>query len=112
MLGEAVDVGQVVDQAAGGENPSRDDRVAADELDAEGAVLASGHARRAAVENLYAVAADLLAADSDQLGRRRPLMAQVAMHVRGRCVSRLAGVDDDDRSTLAAKLERGAEPGC
>ena len=48
----------------------------------------------------------------DQLGRRDPLMAEVTMHVRGGCVSRFTGVNDDDRPSLAAELQRRAEPGC
>jgi hypothetical protein len=34
-------------------------------------------------------------------------MAEVAVHVCGGSVSRLAGVDDDHRAALAPELERG-----
>ena len=38
-------------------------------------------------------------------------MTEVAVHVRGGGVSRLAGVDDDHGSALAPELERGGEAG-
>ena len=38
-------------------------------------------------------------------------MAEVAVHVRGGGVARLAGVDDDHRAALASELQRGREPG-
>ena len=43
VLGEAVDVGELVDQTGGGQNPPGDDGVTADELDAEVAVVGAGH---------------------------------------------------------------------
>ena len=38
-------------------------------------------------------------------------MTEVAVHVGGGGIARLAGVDDDDRPALAPELERGGEPG-
>ena len=43
VLGEAVDVGELVDQTGRGEHPAGDDGVAADELDAEAVVVGAGH---------------------------------------------------------------------
>ena len=63
VLGEAVDVGELVDQAGGGEHPTGDDRVTADELDPEAVVVGAGDATRPTGEDLAAVAADLLATD-------------------------------------------------
>ena len=63
------------------------------------------------VEDLAAVAADLLATDGGQLRRRQALVAEVAVHVGGRGVARLAGVDDDHRPALAPELERGGQAG-
>ena len=73
VLGEAVDVGELVDEAGGGQHPAGDDRVAAGELDAEAAVVGAGDVDGPAGEDLAAVAADLLATDGGQLRRaRRP----------------------------------------
>jgi hypothetical protein len=110
-LGEPVDVGELVGQAGRGEHPPGDDGVAADELDPEAPVLRAGHAAHAPVEDLAAVAADLLTAGGGQLGRRGPLATEVAVHVGGGGVAWLAGVDDDHRPALAAQLEGGREPG-
>ena len=63
VLGEAVDVRELVDQAGGGKNPTSDDGVTADELDAEAVVVGAGHTTHATGEDLTAVAADLLTTD-------------------------------------------------
>ena len=111
VLGQAVDVGELVDQTGGGEHPAGDHGVATDELDAEAAVVGAGHVDDAAGEDLAAVAADLLATDRGQLRRRQSLVTEVAVHVGGGGVARLAGVDDDHRAALAPELERGGESG-
>ena len=111
VLGEAVDVGELVDQTGGGEHPAGDHGVAAGELDAEAAVVGAGDVDGAAGEDLAAVAADLLATDRGQLRRRKALVAEVAVHVGGGGVARLAGVDDDHRPALAPELEGGGESG-
>ncbi len=64
VLGEALDGGELVDQPGGGEHPPGDDRVAADEFDPEAVVVEPGRrAARDPVEDLAAVAADLVPAD-------------------------------------------------
>ena len=65
----------------------------------------------AAVDDLAAVAADLLTTDRRSAPTAEALVAEVAVHVRGGGVARLAGVDDDHRAALATELERGGEPG-
>ncbi len=45
VLREAVDVGKLVHQAGGGQDPAGDDGVTADELDPEAVVIRAGHAR-------------------------------------------------------------------
>ena len=111
VLGEAVDVRELVHQTGGGKHPTSDDGVAADELDAEAVVVGAGHPVDAAGEDLAAVAADLLTTDGGQLRRRKPFVTEVAVHVGGGGVARLAGVDDDHRPALAPELERGGESG-
>ena len=111
VAGKALDVGEFVDQTGCGEHPAGEHRVAADELDAEAIVLGSRHLHHAAVDHLDAIAADLVATDRGQLRGRQTFEAEVAVHVRGRSVARLAGVDDDHRAALATELERSGEPG-
>ena len=111
VVGEALDVGEHVDQTGGGEHPAGDQRVAADELDAEVIVVGPGHLDHAAVDHLAAVAADLVATDRGQRRGRHAVVSEVAVQVRGGGVARLAGVDDDHRAALATELERGRESG-
>ena len=110
-FGKAVDVRELVHQTARGEHPPSDDGVAADELDAETVVVAANHSSDASAEDLAAVAADLLTTDGDQLRWRQALATEVAVHVCGGGVARLAGVDDDHRPTLASELERRCKSG-
>ncbi len=109
VLGQALDVGQLVDQPGRREHASGDHRVTPDELDAEAVVPSTGHVDDAAGEHLCAVAADLLAGDRRQPRRRQSLVAEVAVQVGGGSVARLAGVDHDHRSALAAELQRCGE---
>ncbi len=111
VLGDAVDVGQLVDQAGGSEHPAGDHRVPADELDAEMSVAGAAHVDRASGKHLDAIAADLRSADRGQVRRWDSLMAEIAVHVCGRGVARLAGVDHDDRPALAGELQRRGEAG-
>ena len=90
VLGEAVDVGELVDETGGGEHPSGDQRMATGELDAEAVVVGAGDVDGAAGEDLTSVAADLLTTDGGQLRRRKPLVTEVAVHVGGGGVARLA----------------------
>ena len=81
VLGEAVDVRQLVDEAGGGQHSTGDDRVAANELDAESVVFGAAHVEGATGDDLAAVAADLLATDRGELRRRQALVAEIAVHV-------------------------------
>ena len=109
VFGETLDVGKVVDEARGGEHPSGDHRMTADELDAEAAVVEPSDVDGTAGEHLDTVAANLLAPDRCQLCRWEALVAEVAVHVGGRGVARLARVDHDDRPALTAELQGGGE---
>jgi len=67
VLREAVDLRELVHQAGSAKNPTSDDGVTTDELDAEAAVIGAGHMTRAGGEDLTAVGADLLTTDDGQL---------------------------------------------
>jgi hypothetical protein len=77
------------------------------ELDAESEriLLDVCHVDDATREDLHPVATHLGATDGREFQRWHPLMAEIAVHVRGGSVARLPGVDDDYRATLAAQLE-------
>ena len=79
--------------------------VAADEFDPEAVVFGTGDPGRPSVEDLAAVATTSSRPIGDELRGRKFLAAEVAVHVRGRGVARLTGVDDDHRPTLATELE-------
>ena len=111
VLGEAVDVRELVDETGGGQHSSGDQRMATGELDAEAAVVGAGDVDGAAGEDLTAVAADLLTTNGGQLRRRKPLVTEVAVHVGGGGISWLAAVDDDHGPALAPELECGGESG-
>ena len=111
VLSEAVDVGQLVDEAGGGEHATGDDRVATDELDAEAVVVGAGHVERATGDDLASVTADLLATDRGELRRRQALVSEIAVHVGSGSIARFTGIDDDDRPSLAAELQRRGQTG-
>ena len=105
LLGDAVDLGELVDQAGGGEHSPCDHRVTAHERDPETAVAVADDIEGATGEDLDAVAANLVTADGGELRRRSPVMAEVAVHVGGGGVAWLTSVDDDDRAALAGELQ-------
>ena len=70
VLGQAVDVGELVDQTGGGEHTAREHGVAAGEVDAEAVVVGAGHVDDTSGDHLAAIAADLLATDRGQVRRR------------------------------------------
>jgi DNA-binding XRE family transcriptional regulator/quercetin dioxygenase-like cupin family protein len=111
MFGEAIDVRELVHQAGGGQNPTSDDGMTAEELDTEPVVIRAGHTIRASSEDLTAVAADLLTTSGDQLRWRTSFTTEVAVHVCGWRVARLAGVDDDHGPALAPELECSGKSG-
>jgi len=109
VLREAVDVGQLIYGAGRGQDASGNDRVPPDELDAQAACAVAGNAVGSSRDDFTAIAADLLLPCAQQLRGRYPLMAQVAVYVRGGGVARFAGIDDDDRPSLPSQLQRGAQ---
>ena len=111
VLRHAVDVRQLVHQTGRGEDPTGDDGVATDELDAEAIIIGSGHTTGTTDEDLTAVAADLLTTSGDQRRWRKPLATEVAVQVGGGRVARFAGIDDDRGSALASQLEGGGQAG-
>ena len=63
VIGDAVDVGQHVDEPSGRQHPAGDDRVAAGQFDAEAAVGGPGDVDGSPGEHFAAIAAHLVAAD-------------------------------------------------
>ena len=60
---------------------------------------------------MAAVAGDLGAAGGEQLGGREAVGAEEALHVGGRGVARLAGVDDGDAAAGAGQHQGGGQAG-
>ena len=110
VLGEAGHVGQLVGQAGRGDDPSGVDDVPAGELEAEAVVLARD-VEDPSGEDLGPVGAYLLARDPQEVRRRPPLVPEVAVHVGGRRIARLAGVDDEHRASLPGQLQGRCEAG-
>jgi transcriptional regulator with XRE-family HTH domain len=108
---KAVDVRELVHHTDGSKNPTSDDGVTADEFEPEAVVIRPGHTTHATGEDLTAVAADLLATSGGQLRWRKPFTTEVAVHVCGGGVARLAGIDDDHGPALAPELECGGKSG-
>ena len=63
----------------------------------------------AVLDDLHAVAPDLVAGGGEQRGRGRSVAREEPLHVRGGRVARLARVDDHDPAPRAAEHERRAE---
>ena len=105
MLGETFNVRKFIDEAGRNEYAPGDYAVTANQLDAESTIVGSGHVDGAPLNHLAAVAPHLFSGNGCQLCRRETLVAEVAVHVRRRRVSRLVGVDHDDRATLPSELQ-------
>jgi hypothetical protein len=104
MLSQAVDVRELVNQTGGGENPTSDYGVTAGEFDAEEVVVGSGDTIYQRGQDLSAVAADLLLTSGRQVRWRLTFTTEEAVHVCGRSIAWLAGVDDDHGPALAPEL--------
>jgi hypothetical protein len=106
-LPRACELRKLVDGARREQNPAGREAASAREceretpLDADDAVL----------DELDPVAAHLRPPRREQIGRRHAVATEEAVHVRGRCVARGAGVDDGDASARPAEHERRAEAG-
>lgn len=109
MLGESFDVGKFIDESAGGKNTAGNHVMTADQLDTEPTVIALRHVDDTARDDFAAIAANLLPANRRQLRRGQTFVSEVAVHVRGRSVSWLARVHDDDGSALTAELQTCSE---
>jgi hypothetical protein len=105
LLGQALDLGELVGDAGGGDDPTGHQRVAAAQVEPERAVLEAAGTEHPAGQHLAAVGADLLAADGHQLGRRGALAPEVAVHVLGGRVARGHVVDDDHAASLPRELQ-------
>ena len=108
-LGEARNVGHLVEHARGEEHGPRQVR-AAGRGDAEGAVEPLGVLDLGG-HDLDAVAAEFRAAAGAQVRRVEAIVAEHAVHLMGGVVARLGTVEDQDASARAAEHERGVETG-
>jgi hypothetical protein len=111
VLDQAVDVGEFVDEARGGQDPSSDDRVPSGQFDTEPVIAGAADVDSAPVEDFDAVAANLLAGEHGELSGIDAFVAEIAVHVGRGGVTWGAGVDDDHRSPLTAELQRSCQPG-
>jgi hypothetical protein len=111
VLDQSVDVGELVDETGGGEDPSRNDRVPSGQFDPEPVAGGAADVDSLPIEHFDAVAADLLAGDHRELRGGDAVVAEIAVHASCRGVAWRAGIDDDHRASLAAELQRRCEPG-
>jgi hypothetical protein len=111
VFDQPVDVGELVDETGGGEDPSRNDRVPSGQFDPEPFIAGAADVDSSPVEHFDAVAADLLAGDHRELRGGDAVVAEIAVHVGCRGVARRAGIDDDHRASLAAELQRRCQTG-
>ena len=84
MFRKPLDVGKVVHQAGGGQDPTSDDRVPPDKVETEAVLAGASHRGHPAGEDLAAVAAHLLTAGLGDHRRSHTLTAEIAVHVGGR----------------------------
>jgi hypothetical protein len=112
QVGEPLDLRQDVPQARCDEEPARPDGAALVERDLEtSAGLEHPGVDCAGPHDRPAEALHLLAAEPEQLGRVEPVAREVAVHVPGEPVPRLAAVDDEDGPSRLGEHERGIEAG-
>ena len=96
-VAEPGDVGQLVAQAGRDQQPPCRDPPPVGEEGPEPACAVGHQVGDGAVDDVAAVAADLVAAGGQQLGGWHAVAGEVAVHVGGRGVARRAGVDHEDR---------------
>ena len=111
LLCQVLDLGELVGDAGGGDDPTGHQRVAAAQVEPERAVLEPAGTEHPAGQHLAAVGTDLLAADGHQLGRRGALAPEVAVHVLGGRVARGHVVDDDHAAPLPGQLQSLCQTG-
>ena len=105
VLGQSVNVGELVEQTSSGQDTACYHRVATDQLNTEVVVVDTGHLGGAAGDDFAPVATNLGTGDCGQLRGRHAFVAEVAVHVCGRGISGLPGIDHDDRSSLPTELQ-------
>jgi hypothetical protein len=111
VLAHARDVGQLIGEPGREDDPPGAEPTAAVEGDVEPCGHRTGRGDHAIVDDVDAIRGDLATCDGVELGRREPVVAEVAVHVGGGRVAGLTGVDHDHRPAHAAELEAGREPG-
>ena len=106
------DVRQLVAQAGGHQHPTCGHAAAALRRDVESrcVVVAGPDGGHGAGDDLPAVGLDLCAALGQEFGRRHPVTRQEALHVRGRCVARLARIDHDDARRARVRTRAAESP--
>lgn len=110
LVGQALDVGQLVGEACSNHDPASVEDVSGSELD-DKTLAVPRHLNHPTRQDLAAVAADLCTSGGRELCRRVPVPAEEAVHVRGRGVAWLTGVDHDHRPALTAELKGRREAG-
>ena len=103
-------VGQLVDQPGGHQQPPRGDEAAVVEGDVE-PVRGAAHALGLAGQHQATVVLDLLAAGADQLGRADAVAGQEPVHPRGGGVARRSGIDHDHGTPGPPQGHRRAQAG-
>ena len=106
-LADAGDVGQLVAEAGGDQDPPRVQDSAAREANRE-ARLDPGDV---ILDQLDAVAGRFGPAGGQEFGRRHPVPRKETLHVSCRRVPRRSGIDDGDPAACAAEHERRTQAG-
>ena len=106
----ARDVGQLVGQPRGDQQPAGAHRPPSARSTRKPSSRRSAR-HDLAGDDLAAVAGHLLATDGQQLARRGALAPEVVVHVPGRGVAGLPGVDDQHRPPRPGQGQRPAQPG-
>ena len=109
-LAQPGDLGQLVDEPGGHEQPPPVVHGAVVQGHDEVAGVA-GRRTDPTVDHLDAVAAHLVPTDCEQLERVHAVAAEEAVHTVGGCVARVAGVDHEHRAAGAAQVQGPAQSG-
>ena len=106
-LADAREVGELVAEPGGDQDPPGGQCLPVGQGELEAAVVTGPDVGDGAADQLAAVAGHLVAAGREQLRGWHAVAGQEPLHVRGGCVARLAGVDHHDRAAGAGQDQGG-----
>jgi hypothetical protein len=110
-VGQPWDVGQFVAESGGDQQPPRRDPLAVAEEHPEAAAAVGHQVRDGVDDDVTAVPLDFIPARGEELGGRKSVASEIAMHVCGRGVARLTGIDDEDLAPGARENQGRGQAG-